>query len=208
VHKTAFAKDRQWREVFLASLPGGRNRLAGRAPVMLELASDQRDSAARATLWSLGVFFIPLALMLGFGWFTQDIDWVGVKPLRIQFLVIDAKNGKPIPSAEITVGSSPEDFCRCDVQGSITLFTNEKGEATHWCRKCQCGGTRKRGRTSHYMCVPSLHVTAKAPGYSETAPGIDLDSPRYERRLDQGAEYATLTVSLALSPSTAKKRSN
>jgi hypothetical protein len=158
----------------------------------------------KKTLWAFWSLLLLLFLGMGVLWFGERIEWVGGKPLKIQFAVIDAQTRLPIPSAQINVYPSRGSGCDCDDQYPFSFSADEHGEATRLCRDCQCSGTSSWLKSTFYICLPQWYVTAKAPGYFETDPGISLDSPPFHKSVDRGDEHASLTVTLELSRSATK----
>jgi hypothetical protein len=106
---------------------------------------------------------------------SQTVKWIGATNLQVEFSVIDADSGNPIPAARIEIssdggfydGGGEEDRTR-----PFELRTDLKGMAHRVCRNNRCIGTQSGlcFTNTYVVYVPQWHVRVSAEGYDASLP--------------------------------------
>jgi hypothetical protein len=159
----------------------------------------------RALLW-LVLALSAVGLVL-----EPTVRWSGYVDLTVEFVVTDARTGKPVPGAELFIfneGGRNADGLRMEEAGSkgeqFTLRTDERGIAQRVSEQNRAYGRSNRVmpfRNTFGFCTPTWHIlSARAPGYAPTEPVVLPDVPGASRSGRIGANQARLVVPLKLEP--------
>jgi hypothetical protein len=128
--------------------------------------------------------------------FFQTVRWVGSTDLEVEFVVVNATTGVPVPGATIDVHSEggiyeerqPQDFA---------LVTGPDGRAMRLCQGCQCFGTSGWNIDTYVVHLPWWHYRVSARGYCPTEL-TELDVPANVRKVRRGKPAAKLLVEVPL----------
>jgi len=159
----------------------------------------------RALLWLvLALYAVGLAL-------EPTVRWTGHVDLTIEFVVTDARTGKPVPGAELWIfdeGGRNAAGLRMEETGikgeQFTLRTDEHGIASRVSEQNRASGRSNRlmpFRDTFGFNVPTWHIlSARAPGYAPSEPVVLPDVPGASRSGRIGANQARLVVPIELQP--------
>jgi hypothetical protein len=164
------------------------------------VSAEGLDQMAKRWKVILGCCIVAL-IASALAMFGIDVVWVGQTDLQVVFIVSDAENKTPVPSAvmEFRKGEEENDFCREKSDEACDSFiTDSTGRlARHW-TGCRCSGRRSWvTKDSFSLRLPGLWFRASAPGYA-TGRWTYLDERPYQQAVKRQEGFATLEVSVAL----------
>ncbi len=126
----------------------------------------------------------------------QTVRWVGTTDLEVEFLVLDATTGAPIPGAVIDVHSDGGFYEERDPQ-DFALVTGSGGRARRLCRDTMCCGTSGWNIDTFAVYLPEWYYRVAAPGYRPTEETA-LQVPENARKVRRGKPAARLVVEVPL----------
>src|SRR5262245_27986956 len=107
---------------------------------------------AAATIGLIYLFLPPSSL--------HTIAWVGDKDLNVEFVVLDAGTGQPIPRAQVQIyNPHPSSLCGSEYcEEKFSRTADERGRITFFCRQCQCSGLQNWRRDTFAIHVPAWYI--------------------------------------------------
>jgi hypothetical protein len=149
----------------------------------------------RVCFWVGGPILLALTVWIGINAVTKQV-WVGGTDLEIEFVVKNARNGEPIPGAELML-QSPQ-FGNPDAKPNILVLTTDRVGRYHWFEKgTGCTGTSSWWQETRNVHLPEWYYWVSAPGYYTTAPET---LQKLWGRTWRGKDRDYLTVEILLHP--------
>jgi hypothetical protein len=128
------------------------------------------------------------------------VAWVGTTDLMIEFEVVDAQSGDPVPGARVEVQSQGGFYEERDKR-EFVLLADADGVARKECHKSMCYGTESGLRFTDTFAVhlPWWRYRVIAAGY-HASEWADLDLPEFQRAVQRaGPGQHKLVVRVSLS---------
>jgi protocatechuate 3,4-dioxygenase beta subunit len=139
---------------------------------------------------------IVVVILLIFLPVFQTVHWVGSTDLEVEFAVVDASTGRPVPGASIEIhseGGYSEERDRQD----FALTTGSDGRVRRLSRDRMCCGTSGWARDTYTVRPPPWAYRVSAPGYLPTEP-TELDVPENVGKARRGNPAAKLLIEVPL----------
>lgn len=132
----------------------------------------------------------------------QTVMWVGGTNLHVEFAVIDANSGNPIPGARIEIrcdGSFYDGGWEEDREKPFELRTDRDGIAQRVCRNNRCIGTQSGlcFTNTRVVYVPNWHVRVSADGYDASS-SLDVHEKYQGKVRHEGMQNDRLPIQIAL----------
>jgi hypothetical protein len=142
---------------------------------------------------------VPVLLLWGFDR-SQMMHWVGVTNLRIEFVVMNADSGQPIPDARIKVKSHGGFYDGGhEGEGPFELVTDAAGTVSRQLTNNRCIGSVSalKFTDTHHVYMPHWGVQVFAPGYRPSA-WVNLAEEYHGQVERQGPENNRLVVRIPM----------
>jgi hypothetical protein len=144
---------------------------------------------------------VGFVLLLVWGWdVVQTRWWVGSTDLEVEFVIVTADTGQPVPGARIEIRSEGG-FYEGRETREFVLLTDGSGVARKECRNNMCCGTRSGlGFTDTFSVhLPWWQFRVSATGFESSEWVYLLDVVRDRQRADRiGPGKAKLVVPVSL----------
>jgi hypothetical protein len=139
---------------------------------------------------------------------SQVMKWIGGTDLTVEFHVVDADSGAPVPNAEIRIHceSGFYDGAEKELYRSFVLRADELGIATRVCRDNWCIGTTSRlcFTDTRSIYTPRWHIHARANGYQPSSPFDMAEEYHGKKSVREAPTRDRLTVRIELKPAVEK----
>jgi hypothetical protein len=145
----------------------------------------------------MAVVAVVLGIVAALPPLAHSIKWVGRTDLEVQFVIIDASTGQPVPNANVFVRAEPGTLYESNDSREFTITTNNIGQAKHLCRNRRSWGSESAFEDTFAVELPSWWFHVTATGYVDTAPAY-LDALENRRAVKRGTSIATIEVRIPL----------
>ena len=126
----------------------------------------------------------------------QTVSWVGSTDLEVDFAVVDASTGRPVPGTTIDIHSEGGYYEERDRQ-DFTLTTGPDGRVRRLCRDCMCSGTSRWKIDTYAVRLPWWYYRVSAPGYHPTEP-TELGVPENRGKVRRGKPAGKVLIEVPL----------
>lgn len=137
---------------------------------------------------------------------ATNVKWVGTADLEVDFVIIDAETGQPIPDAMIYVREE-QGVGKNRQINSFTIAGDGNGHAKRVSTDCMSFGSRGAFEDIFAIRPPSWRFFATAAEYANSDPEdlLDRSPPQPKKRSQRVRPHETITISVRLHKTDAQR---